>query len=367
MTSIPHPASSPHAHDRSTVNRIMGHVCLALLPTTLFGLYLFGWPAINLFLLTCGSAIATELVCLKAQGQPMSRLLDGTALLTGWLIALSIPPWAPWWIGVGGAFFAISFGKHLYGGVGQNIFNPAMLARIALLIAFPVQMTSWVFPGGFGSTEAPGFMSGLAITFGVTPIPDGVSGATALGHLKTAFTLNQDARDVLANDFSLQAAFFGHTPGSLGETSELLVLLGGLWLLALRIITWEIPVAILGTVAVLSLIASGLHPERYAGPLFHLCSGGMLLGAFFIATDPVTSPVTQKGRILFGIGCGFVTWVIRSWGGFPEAMGFGVLFMNAFTPLIDRYLRPRAYGRTLSGNPLKVAALTDHVKQAGKV
>lgn len=358
---------APHAHDRSTVNRIMGHVCLALLPATLFGLYWFGWPAINLLALTCASAVLTELACLKLQQQPLQRALDGTALLTGWLIAMSIPPWAPWWIGVGGAIFAITFGKHLYGGVGQNVFNPAMLARIALLIAFPVQMTCWVLPQAFGSEQAPDFSQSLAITFGFSPIPDGLTGATALGHLKTSFTLQQSASDVLAKDFSFIDAFLGITPGSLGETSEILVLLGGVWLLLLRIITWEIPVSILGTMILLSLIAVAVNPERYPGPLFHLSSGGLMLGAFFIATDPVTSPITRKGRILFGVGCGFITFVIRSWGSFPEAMGFGVLFMNALTPLIDRYLRPRAYGRTLSGNPLKIAALSDQVKQAGKV
>lgn len=359
--------SAPHAHDRSTVNRIMGHVCLALMPTTLFGLYLFGWPAINLFVLTCVAAIATEALCLKLQKLPMARLWDGSALLTGWLLAMSIPPWAPWWIGVGGSVFAISFGKQLYGGVGQNVFNPAMLARIAMLIAFPVQMTSWVVPQALTAATAPDFLQGLSITFGVSAAPDGLTGATALGHLKTAFTLHQDARDVLARDFSFVDALTGTTGGSLGETSELLVLLGAAWLLILRIISWEIPVAMLGSMTVLALLGNFINPARYAGPSFHLVSGGLMLGAFFIATDPVTSPITRKGRVIFGIGCGSMTWVIRTWGGFPEAVGFAVLFMNAVTPLIDRYLRPRAYGRTGKGTPLKVAALTDHVKQAGKV
>lgn len=359
--------SAPHAHDRSTVNRLMGHVCLALLPSTVFGLYLFGWPAINLLLLSSASAVLTELLCLKVQRLPLHRLNDGSALLTGWLLALSIPPWAPWWIGVAGSVFAITFGKQLYGGMGQNIFNPAMLARIALLIAFPMQMTYWVLPQTIGSEHAPDFVQGLSITFGLAPVPDAVTGATSLGHLKTAFTLHQDAREVLAEDFSLTDALLGFTSGSLGETSELLVLLGGLWLLALRIISWEIPVSLLASLSVLAMLSSFFDPSRYPGPLFHLSSGGVMLGAFFIATDPVTSPVTRKGRLLFGVGCGLVTFVIRSWGGFPEAMGFAVLFMNALTPLIDRYFRPRAYGRTLAGEPVKVAALTDHVKKAGEV
>lgn len=360
------PASSPHAHDRSSVSRIMLHVCLALTPCTAFGIYIFGWPALFLWLTTCVAAVATEALCLQAGGQPLRRLLDGSAFLTGWLIALSIPPWAPWWIGAGGALFAISIGKHLYGGVGQNLFNPAMLARIALLIAFPVQMTSWALPLPIGSEQAPGFAEALAITFGGATVPDSFTGATALGHLRTSFTLHQDARDVLAQDFSLLDAVVGRTAGSLGETSELLVLLGGLWLLVLRIISWEVPVAMLLGVALPSLLANLVAPEHYAGPLFHLSSGGLLLGALFIATDPVTSPAGRSARLVFGAGCGLVVFVIRNWGTFPEAVGFAVLFMNALTPLLDRYLRPRVYGRMPGGKPLQAASATARVKQPGK-
>lgn len=360
------PTSSPHAHDRSSVGRIMGHVCLALAPCTLFGFYLFGWPAIDLWLVTCLAAVLTEALCLRALGQPVWRLLDGTALLTGWLIALSLPPWAPWWIGVGGSVFAIAIGKQLYGGVGQNLFNPAMLARVALLIAFPVQMTSWALPAPLGSVGAPDFSTALSITFGGAGMPDGTTGATALGHLRTSYTLHQDARQVLAQDFSLQRALLGNTGGSMGETSELLVLLGGAWLLALRIISWEIPVAMLASVALLAVFGNAVTPERYAGPLFHLSSGGLLLGALFIATDPVTSPTSRSGKLVFGAGCGLMTYVIRCWGSFPEAVGFAVLFMNALTPLLDRYLRPRVYGRLPSGKPKQVASVTATVKEADK-
>lgn len=357
-------ASGPFAHDRSAVNRIMLEVCLALLPATLCGLYLFGWPAINLWLLTCASALATEAVCLRLLGQPLARLLDGSALLTGWLLALSLPPSAPWWIGVGGSLFAIGIGKQLYGGIGQNPFNPAMLARVALLIAFPLQMTSWALPQPLGSAAAPGFVEGLAITFGGA-LPDGMSGATALGNLRTELTLQRSAEDILAGDFSLIPALLGNTGGSLGETSELLLLLGGLWLLGRRIIHWQIPVSMLLGVAVLAAVAHQINPERYAGALYHLSSGGLLLGALFIATDPVSSPVGRNGRLIFGAGCGVLVYVIRTWGSFPEAVAFAVLFMNALAPLIDRYCRPRAYGRNGRGKPLAIGRQTSSVKQEG--
>lgn len=357
-------ASGPFAHDRSSVNRIMLQVCLALLPATLFGLYLFGWPAINLWLLTCASALATEALCLRWLGQPQRRLLDGSALLTGWLLALSLPPWAPWWIAVGGSVFAIGIGKQLYGGIGQNLFNPAMLARVALLIAFPLQMTSWALPAPLGSAAAPGFVEGLHITFGGV-LPDGMSGATALGGLKTELTLQRSAEEILAGNFQLIPALLGSTAGSLGETSELLLLLGGLWLLLRRIIHWEIPLSMLVSVLLLGAIAHQINPDRYPGGLYHLASGGLLLGALFIATDPVTSPVSRGGRLIFGSGCGVLVYVIRTWGSFPEAVAFAVLFMNALSPLIDRYWRPRAYGRTSSGKPLAIGRQTSQVKQEG--
>lgn len=363
--STPSAISGPFAHDRSSVNRIMLQVCLALLPATLFGLYLFGWPAINLWLLTCASALATEALCLHWLGQPLRRLLDGSALLTGWLLALSLPPWAPWWIGVGGAAFAIGIGKQLYGGIGQNIFNPAMLARVALLIAFPLHMTSWALPAPLGSAAAPGFVEGLAITFGGAPLADGMSGATALGNLKTELTLGRSAEAILAGDFALVPALLGSSAGSLGETSELLLLLGGLWLLFRRVIHWEIPLSMLLGVLVLAAIAHQIDPARYPGGLYHLASGGLLLGALFIATDPVTSPVSRKGRLIFGAGCGVLVYVIRTWGSFPEAVAFAVLFMNALSPLIDRYWRPRAYGRTAGGKPLAIGRQTSQVKQEG--
>lgn len=343
--------ASPHAHDNSSTNRIMLHVCLALTPCSIFGIYLFGFPALNLFFVTCISAVVWESLCLKLMGTPQNRLRDNSALLTGWLLALTLPPWAPWWIGVGGSFFAIVVGKQLYGGLGQNVFNPAMLARVALLVSFPVQMTTWpMIETGFSSFS---FSEGLAITLGNTTIPDGMTGATPLGHLKTELSTGVSADAIIANSFSTHQALWGYVSGSMGETSSLLILLGGLWLLIMRIISWHIPVSLLMTTALLSLAFHWFDPARYASPFFHLFSGGMMLGAFFIATDLVTSPSSKSGQLLFGAGCGIVDFAIRTWGGFPEGMGFAVLFMNALTPLIDLYFRPRIYGRNYRGQSLK--------------
>jgi len=343
--------SSPHAHDHSSISRIMLHVCFALVPATVFAFYLFGIPAIIMFLLTTGSAIAWESLCLKLMAKSQSRLWDGSALLTGWLLALTLPPWAPWWIAVGGSFVAIVLGKQLYGGIGQNVFNPAMLARVALLISFPVQMTTWALPiNGFFSVDLG---TSLHIIFTGNAIPDGLTGATALGHLKTELSTGVAAQTTLAESFKPLTAFWGTTAGSLGETSSLLVLCGGIWLLLMRIISWHIPVAMLASSFLLATLFHWVDPNRYGDGLFHILSGGMMLGAFFIATDLVTSPASKSGKLLFGGGCGALTFVIRTWGGFPEGVGFAVLFMNAVTPLIDIYFKPRVYGRRFDGSPKK--------------
>lgn len=344
-------AAAPHAHDRSSIERIMLHVCSALAPCTIFGLYLFGWPAFNLLVITCAAAIGTEALCLKAIGAPLTRLRDCSALLTGWLLALSLPPWAPWWIGVGGSAFAIGIGKQLYGGIGQNPFNPAMLARVALLISFPVQMTTWVNVTPLLSHDAPSIEQALRITFGGAST-EGMTGATALGHLRTALTQHANAQTVIAADFNLRDAIVGVTRGSLGETSEILALLGGLWLLYQRIISWHIPVAMLAALGVAAGFFHLMDPAHHGGALFHLSSGGIMLGAFFIATDLVTSPASSRGKLVFGVGCGLVTYIIRSWAGFPEGVAFAVLFMNALVPLIDRYFKPRIFGRDQKGQPL---------------
>lgn len=341
--------SSPHAHDNSSVSRLMLHVCIALTPVTLLGFYLFGLPSVILFILTISSALFWESLCLKLLNKNQSQLWDGSAVLTGWLLALSLPPWAPWWIAVGGSFVAIAVGKQLYGGIGQNVFNPAMLARVALLISFPVQMTTWVHP--LNSVSEIGFLQSFAIIFELQPIPDGLTGATALGHLKTELSVGHSAQQIVQESFSLTHAFFGNTAGSLGETSAILLLMGGAWLLIFRVITWHIPVSMLAGALISATLCYWINPDKFANGGFHLLSGGLVLGAFFIATDLVTSPSSKLGQLIFGAGCGVLDIIIRIWGGFPEGIGFAVLFMNALTPLIDIYFKPRVYGRYHDGRP----------------
>jgi Na+-translocating ferredoxin:NAD+ oxidoreductase subunit D len=346
------PIAGPYAHAPVSIRRTMALVMLALSPATLFGLYQFGWPAIALFLVTVGSAFAFEAAALSLSGRPLRPFLgDGSALLTGWLLALSLPPFAPWWIGLVGSFIAIAVAKQVFGGLGQNLFNPAMVARVALLISFPLEMTRFIAPHPLGTDGAPSLAAGLALTFGGQPL-DALSGASVLGHVRTELGRGQDLTGVLADAWHPLEAAVGTVAGSMGETSALLLLLGGLYLLATRIITWHIPVAMIGALALIATLMHLYDPLHYPYALYHLVSGATLLGAFFIATDPVTSPVSMRGQLVFGAGLGALVYVIRTWTGYPEGVAFAVMLMNAATPAIDRYLRPRIYGRRPDGQPL---------------
>ncbi len=351
------PLAAPHAHEATSIARTMGWVMLALTPATLFGLVQFGWPAIFLFGVTILTAVVAEAVCLRLAGKPVrAHLLDGSAVLTGWLLALTLPPWAPWWIGVVGALIAIVIAKQIYGGIGQNLFNPAMVARVALLIAFPLEMTQFVPPLPLFSGSAPELMSGLAITFGTPPAPfDGLSGATVLDQVRTAIGQGASFPESLPGDYSPLAGGLGTVAGSMGETSALLLLAGGLLLLYVRVIRWPIPVAMLGSIALLAGLMHLLDPSRYADPLYHLVSGATLLGAFFIATDLVTSPVSQRAQLVYGALCGVLAYVIRTWTHYPEGVAFAVMLGNAAVPLLDQWLRPRIYGRDRRGRPLAAA------------
>lgn len=345
---------APHAHDRVSVRRTMLTVAAALLPATLFGLYQFGWPAILLFGVTTLAALLFEALSLRLAGKPQQPFLfDGSALLTGWLLAMTLPPWAPWWIGVIGAFLAIVIGKQVFGGLGQNLFNPAMVARVALLISFPLEMTQFTAQAPLLSAAAPGLLDGIGITFGLGPSfdVDAVSSATPLGLVKTELSRGIDIADI-GGTASWWQLGSGTVAGSLGETSALLLLGGGLLLLHKRIITWHIPLSLLATLALTAGVFHLYDPGRYLDPLTHLASGAALLAAFFIATDPVTSPVSARGQILFGVGCGFLIYVIRTFAGYPEGVAFAVLLMNACAPLIDHYFKPRIYGRDRRGAPL---------------
>ena len=353
MTAFRNDRSGPFTHAVTSVGQTMATVMLALTPATLFDAVLFGWPAIFLFLVTIGSCVAVEAGCLQAQGKPVrASLQDGSAVLTGWLLAMSLPPWAPWWVGLLGAVFAIALAKQLFGGLGQNVFNPAMVARVALLISFPVQMTAFVAPHPLFSATAPGFLDSLAITFGHGFHLDSMSAASALGLVKTELSRGVPVAQSVAATPDLLDMLIGFRAGSFGETSALLVLAGGLWLLRKKVISWQIPLALMATLFTLGTLFHAVDPGRFTSGVFQVVSGATFLGAFFIATDYVTSPVSRSGQLVYGFGCGFLTWVIRTFAGYPEGMAFAVLLMNALTPLIDRACRPRTFGRTRSGNPL---------------
>lgn len=350
------PATAPHAASAASVSRVMATVAATLVPATLYGFWLYGWPAIDLWVVTILATLLGEAACLKFGGRPAGpAILDGSAFLTGWLLALSLPPWAPWWIGVMGGLFAAVLGKQVFGGLGQNLFNPAMVARVFLLISFPVPMTVWIAPLPITAANAPDFVDGLRILAGAVPNLDAVSSASLLGFTKTELSRGIDLLHSLAGSSAPIISLSGARTGSLGETAILLIAAGGIALLVLRIITWHIPVAMLAGVAIPAAIAHAADPARYLDAGSHLLSGGVMLGAFYIATDYVTSPNTKAGQLLFGAGCGFLTYVIRTWGGYPEGVAFAVLLMNALTPVIDRYLKPRILGRDRRGTPLDPA------------
>lgn len=331
----------------TSVSQIMLHVLLALIPAIALYITYFG-PAILVSLtLASFTALATEAVMLKLRNRPVAPFLqDNSALLTAWLIALSIPPLAPWWLVVVGCIFAISISKHLYGGLGNNPFNPAMIGYAVLIISFPGHMTHWLTPHGLGQLELS-FAQQLAYIFGGTLPPnvslDAVTMATPLDTLKTQLHLDRSVVEIL------DMPIFGRMAGQGSEMVALGYLIGGAYLLARRIISWHIPVGFLASLFITSEFFHLLDSEHYVTPTFHWLSGAAMIGAFFILTDPVTSPTTQKGKLIFAAGAGFLTYIIRTFGGFPDGVAFATLLMNLCVPLIDAYTQPRIFGKKDSG------------------
>lgn len=314
---------SPHVRDEETVSRIMWWVNLSLSPALVLSFYYFGLSAIFIAALCIVSAVAAEHIYQKALGQK-STVSDGSAFLTGMLLAMNLPPSVPLYIPIIGSCIAIIITKMLFGGLGYNIFNPALIGRAFLLISFPKAMTTWSDPtAAFGWLDAK-----------TTATPLGILKEEGLGRLLEVFGSKSDLYVNLLT---------GNTAGSIGETSAILLFFGGAVLLMKRYITWHIPVSFMATVAVLAWVFGG--GSLFTGdPLIHLLSGGLILGAFFMATDYVTCPTIRKGQIIFGIGCGALTMLIRLKGGFPEGVMFAILLMNCFAPLIDRSVRPDLFG-----------------------
>lgn len=317
-------APAPHAHSGDSVRRNMLLVIAALMPAYAVSLAAFGWGALITTLISVAACCITEWVIAKWVLKQRPTLCDCSAILTGLLLAFNLPSNLPWWIIVIGAVVAIGIGKMTYGGLGQNPFNPALVGRVFLLISFPVQMTTWPRPFGFSSSYV-----------------DATTGATPLAAMKQIVKGNADLVSQLPD---LKDAFFGFMGGSLGEVSALALIAGGIFLIGMRVITWHIPVSILATIAIFAGITA---PEGFGCDcqyiLYTLLTGGIMLGAFFMATDYVTSPMTAWGKIIFGIGIGLIVMVIRTWGAYPEGMSFAILIMNATVPLLNK-IRPKRFG-----------------------
>lgn len=288
---------APHISSGESIPRIMYTVLIALIPAAVASIYFFGLRAVWLILVSCLAAIATEYVFCKIRKRPVT-IADGSALITGVLLAFSVPPTLPLWMAALGSVVAIGIAKMVFGGLGRNPFNPALIGRAFLLASFPAHMTNWI-------------------------APDGVTTATplAVGSQRT----------------DLVQLIWGNVGGSIGETCSIAIIIGGLYLIYRKYVDWRVPLSYIGTVFVLAL-AFGQDP------IFHIFAGGLLLGAFFMATDMVTTPLTRKGRVIFGIGAGIITVVIRLWGIYPEGVTYAILLMNAFTPLINRFTKPRMFG-----------------------
>lgn len=312
-------APSPHVHSGDSVAKNMVRVIVALLPAYAVALYSFGVGALVVSLTAMASCVLFEYLIQRFLLKGKCTINNYSALLTGLLLSFNLPSNLPWWIVVIGAAVAIGIGKMCFGGLGNNPFNPALVGRVFLLFSFPVQMTTWPRPLGWTSSylDAETMATPLALIKGgkLEALPDALN------------------------------MFLANTPGSLGEISALALLIGGIYLLATKVITWHIPVSILLTVAAFSAILYGIDPTVYPLPHVHLLSGGMMLGAIFMATDYVTSPMTHRGMLIYGFFIGIITMIIRVWGVYPEGMSFAILIMNAFTPIINKYVKPKRFGR----------------------
>ena len=334
---------SPFIPKPVSVSQIMLNVLLALIPGIALYVWFFGPAILVSITLASLTALATESLMLKIQKRPiMPFIKDNSALLTAWLLALSIPPLAPWWLVVVGTAFAISISKHLYGGLGNNPFNPAMIGYAVLIISFPVHMTHWLSPHGLGEISLT-FLDQLNYIFkGALPEGiklDAITMATPLDTLKTQLHLNENIKEIL------DMPIYGRLAGQGSEWVAAGFLLGGFYLLAKRLISWHIPAAYLGTLFITAGIFHLVDPNHYVTPLFHLFSGAAMIGAFFILTDPVTSPTTPRGKLIFAFGAGLLTYLIRAFGGFPDGMAFATLLMNICVPLIDAYTQPKVFGK----------------------
>jgi electron transport complex protein RnfD len=328
--------NSPFFRQPASVRSVMLRVLAALIPGIAVYVWFFGATILVQILLASIAALAGEAAMLKLRGKPvMLFLTDGSALVTAWLIALTFPSIAPWWLVVLGTLIAIVVAKHLYGGLGQNPFNPAMVAFCVMIVAYPQLMSQWP---AVGFTD---FSAGLNAIFGSRQL-DAIVMATPLDYLRTSLH-SAEAHATVAGVLG-SGATFGNIGGKGWEWIAVGYLLGGLWLIQQRIITWHMPAAFLGTLALVTGVASLAGPDKFAGPMFHVLTGGAMLGAFFIVTDPVSGATTPRGKLIFAAGIALLTWIIRVFGAYPDGIAFATLLMNICVPLIDMATQPPVFG-----------------------
>jgi H+/Na+-translocating ferredoxin:NAD+ oxidoreductase subunit D len=333
--------SSPHSARVNRVDQVMLQVILALIPGILAMTWLFGWGLLINITLAVTFAVAAEALVMRLRGRPILPVIsDLTAVVTAVLFAIAVPPILPWWLTLIGMVFAIVVVKQLYGGLGYNPFNPAMAAYVVLLISYPVAMTTWLPPHMLADHTLTFGESLRAIFLGLAPggTWDAVTAATPLGEMRTQLGLNRMIEEIR------QSPLWGDFGGRGWEWVGNWFLVGGIYLLWRRIITWHIPVAFIAGLLIMAGIFWLLDPQTHPFPAFHLFSGGAILGAFFIATDPVTACTTKRGQLVFGAAIGALVFIIRTWGGYPDAVAFAVLLMNIAAPTIDYYTQPRVYG-----------------------
>ncbi len=322
---------SPHVYEKTSVKRLMFDVVIALMPALAFSIYFFGMGAIVVTLTAVVSCLAFEWIIQKFILKQEPSISDGSALVTGILLAFNIPTNLPIGIIIIGSLVAIGVGKMSFGGLGNNPFNPALVGRVFMLISFPVQMTSWPVPTGFSNSYT-----------------DAVTGATPLGVMKEGIGAGESVSAIMDKIPSHMELFYGYMGGSMGEIAAVALLLGLGWMLYRKVIKIHIPAAIFLTITVFTGILWLINPESNADPIFHLLTGGVMLGAIFMATDYVTSPMSVKGMWIFGIGIGIITVAIRVFGAYPEGISFAILIMNAFVPLINMYVKPKRFGEEVN-------------------
>ena len=333
--------NSPYFRQPASVRSVMLRVLVALLPGIAAYVWFFGAGVLVQIALASLAALAGEVAILSLCEKPVWLFVsDGSALVTGWLVALSLPPIAPWWMVVVATLFAIVVVKHLYGGLGQNLFNPAMAAFALMIVAYPQLMSQWPAPG-IGME----FSTQLSLIFGGERVLDAITQATALDSLRTGL---HSGGATVAGVFGSNPAF-GTFGGRGFEWIAAGYLVGGLWLIQQRIITWHIPVAFIVALAATAGLFNLISPERYAGALFHLFAGGAMLGAFFIATDPVSGATTPKGKLVYAAGIALIDWVIRTFGAYPDGVAFATILMNIAAPLIDLKTQPPVFGHKNDG------------------